>query len=141
AARPLAILLVEPSDEPATAETGGVGRKNRLDGPQGQAALDDQGVQHRRQLLALQVGADAYAVHQTREVAALVRVGQVAGKAAAGNGRVDLQRCGEDHVGEPGWPAPDLGRGRLIDALAQIEQEGEEALLLRLLSLVVSMPV
>jgi hypothetical protein len=55
--------------------------------------------------------------------AALVRVLQVAGEAAATGGGVDLQRCGEDHVSHRRAPAASVGSLRLLDALAQVEQQ------------------
>src|SRR5579859_242837 len=96
----LAVFCVVPAHEPTGGEARRVYRKLRLHRLERRCTLLNKALEDGRQFRQFQVVEDGIEVRHAGEIALGLRVGQIGHEAAAGNGRVDLETGGEDHLGE-----------------------------------------
>jgi len=135
----IGVFGLGPLNEAASGEAGRINGKVAFDGLQGQAAFLDQLFEERCQSGILKVARDRVVVRRSRQIPLTLRVFHVAHEATTGNGGVNLERAGENHISQGQARTPVL-LDRLFNAFAQLSQQFEKAILFVSLRSVVGGP-
>lgn len=128
-----------PLNETASSEARRVNGEVTFHALQRQAADFDQFFEKRRQGWILKVTRNRIVVRRSRQKSLAVRVSQVRAKATARERGVNLERAGEDHIGQ-GQARTPKGLDRLLDAFAEFIEQGKKAFLLVSLRPVIGRP-
>lgn len=136
----LAPLVVKPSGVGAGGEARRVNGKVGLNRPQRGGALLDEGLEQGRQFGVFKVTEGTGEGRRLGDQPIGFRFSQVGHKASAGHCGIDLGGDAEHDIGQwqPRSPEPVFG---LLDAIAEVSEQGDKMLLLVGLSLVVGRPL
>jgi hypothetical protein len=136
----VAVLVVEPSGICLGGEAGGVNGEVGLYRPQRAGALLYEAFQQGSQLWVLKVAEGAVVVCGFGDQPRFLSLFQLGGEPPSRHGGVGLEHETEHHVGQrqPRSPEPVF---RLLDAVAEVSEQGDKLLLLVGLRLVVGRPV
>ena len=126
----LAPLGIAPTLVDPRREAGAVDREVPVNFRQGPGRLHDELLEVWRQRLGAEVVEDAVVARQLRQVALLVRLPQVGREAAARDGRIDFEGCGEDGVRQRQAAATCPLLDRLLYPSAKLAQQKPELRLL-----------
>jgi len=133
------VFRLNPSSKATSRKARRIDRERRFDRLQRQTASLNQLFQERGQCWIFKVTRDRIVVRRSRQESLAVRVFQVAHETASAHCRIDLERAGENHIGQgQAWPPVLLDR--FFDAFAQLSQQFQKAILLVSLRSVVGSP-
>ena len=135
----LAVLVVKPTGETASRETGRIHSKVGFNRLQGQAGFSDETLEDARQVGILKIIGNAVEMRNLGDVSAPVGFSQVGHEPPLRNGGINLERDVKNGIGERQPRTTILGRSGYQTG-AQVAQKGLEFILLSRLGRVIGRP-